>query len=821
MRIPIYPDTEGFIKLKKQHLYEKLQQQEKEGITVHNNFKGEAKEKKGIKRKDTAEEKHNKSAAKRARNSNLVIAAAISCKSCGESGHSSARMSIPLRSFFPTSDDDAFNNTLNKIKSLSMFLRNVIYRAQLFINYYILKYPADLPNEFFQQNFWYSLCRLINENMSIESFKQKYISHIPHLEEIWTELSGLEGVSMLVKKEGLTNYGQVLASACENVATCYNNFYTENFENIVSNYFIYMIRAEFQDLRMSYIKSIVYGHILEILFNVQPSTLPENIGSSVNKETQDKIRKFLNPLIVEIKNRLPPAPITKATLNKAPFDIMPVFRHILSKYESMIEANQEVTTSIQLPLTLPQQSDLLQQTEDSNQSRKRPKKKKSSIKNKISNAHKDKEKRFQPPRMFSLFPNPSFKWRFIKIDNQNLHGIFGRRIRQVQEETPFSFAQRSFFECFDFRKLKINSLAELQSLHEKGRMFLNSFYTDGYTCRVSFCRKKKPVSSLENVTLTLNNFNSEEVQQYFRPCTVDPNRKDVFTSYHGENDVRRLSSSEYYNMNGVINRQKQELERKKSNKIEHIETRIPSPKTTGADNYKRHITYMFQHFEALITFYDFQTARIRWSNYIGNQKATDHAINILINGSTKYNKNRRKNTRRNKGKRRKLNSRYTRDLSNTKQSKKGKQVARAFKEKFEEGDKSKMPMIIFGDGLKNKSHVRFKGLRHGVIDKLYKQLKRRENLGELLLLDIDEYNTSKTCNGCLVKNLENLKCGGHKIHQILNCNNCNIFWNRDVLASKNMFTIATSIWSGNGSPSVFQRQSATSNVVAAPSSVTA
>ncbi|KAI7890974.1 uncharacterized protein EV154DRAFT_551846 [Mucor mucedo] len=298
MRIPIYPDTESFIKLKKQHLYEKLQQQEEEGTAVHNNFKGQAKEKKeklkslkGIKRKDAAEEKHNKSAAKRARNSNLVIAVAISCKSCGESGHSSARktienkiglnhqrytVSIPLRSFLPTSDDDAFNNTLNKIKSLSMFLRNVIYRAQFFINYYILRYSADLPNEFFQQNFWYSLCRLINENMSIESFKQ----------------NGLEGVSMFVKKEGLTNYGQVLASACENVATCYNNFYIENFENIVSNYFIYMIRAEFQDLRIPYIKSIVYGHILEILFNVQPSTLPENIGSSVNKETQDEIRNF-------------------------------------------------------------------------------------------------------------------------------------------------------------------------------------------------------------------------------------------------------------------------------------------------------------------------------------------------------------------------------------------------------------------------------------------------------------------------------------------------------------------------------------------------
>ncbi|KAI8091162.1 uncharacterized protein B0P05DRAFT_529087 [Gilbertella persicaria] len=47
-----------------------------------------------------------------------------------------------------------------------------------------------------------------------------------------------------------------------------------------------------------------------------------------------------------------------------------------------------------------------------------------------------------------------------------------------------------------------------------------------------------------------------------------------------------------------------------------------------------------------------------------------------------------------------------------------------------------MPLIVFGDGLKNKSHVKFKGLHN-------------EKRGELLLLDIDEYKTSKTCNSCL------------------------------------------------------------------------
>lgn len=38
MRIPIYLDAEGFIK---------LQQQEKEATAAHNNFRGQAKEKKG------------------------------------------------------------------------------------------------------------------------------------------------------------------------------------------------------------------------------------------------------------------------------------------------------------------------------------------------------------------------------------------------------------------------------------------------------------------------------------------------------------------------------------------------------------------------------------------------------------------------------------------------------------------------------------------------------------------------------------------------------------------------------------------------------
>lgn len=119
-----------------------------------------------------------------------------------------------------------------------------MFKAKIFINYYILKYPENLVNDFFQKNFWYSLCRVVCKQLSVQEFQAKY-THIQHLEDLWTELNGYQNVDLIVEKEGLTNYGQVLSSACETTATCYNNYYIENFENIICNYYIYMIRREF------------------------------------------------------------------------------------------------------------------------------------------------------------------------------------------------------------------------------------------------------------------------------------------------------------------------------------------------------------------------------------------------------------------------------------------------------------------------------------------------------------------------------------------------------------------------------------------------
>jgi hypothetical protein len=67
-----------------------------------------------------------------------------------------------------------------------------------------------------------------------------------------------------------------------------------------------------------------------------------------------------------------------------------------------------------------------------------------------------RNQRRRQPRLFSLFPCPSFKWRFIKLDGENLNTIFhDTRLQRRNNETNYHYALRCFFEAFNFEKLKI------------------------------------------------------------------------------------------------------------------------------------------------------------------------------------------------------------------------------------------------------------------------------------------------------------------------------------------------------------------------------
>lgn len=211
-----------------------------------------------------------------------------------------------------------------------------------------------------------------------------------------------------------------------------------------------------------------------------------------------------------------------------------------------------------------------------------------------------------------------------------------------------------------------NSLEELQNLPRiKGRMFLNSFYTDGYTCRISFARNVPEKLEEDRVKLEIDDFNQDDVSSCFRPCFLDPGRKSAYVAYYGNEQVRSLSTNEYYYSSGSVNRARKEDNLKIEQGIKDLETRIPSSKTSSVALYMNHFLYMLAHMDRFFDFYNFRTASINWNNYHGRQCALEEACNILINGGKKYNLERRKKTRSNRRKRKKMVNRQNPRTPNT------------------------------------------------------------------------------------------------------------------------------------------------------------
>ncbi|KAG1130052.1 hypothetical protein G6F42_004527 [Rhizopus arrhizus] len=58
---------------------------------------------------------------------------------------------------------------------------------------------------------------------------------------------------------------------------------------------------------------------------------------------------------------------------------------------------------------------------------------------------------------------------------------------------------------------------------------------------------------------------------------------------------------------------------------------------------------------------------------------------------------------------------------------------------------------------------------------------------------VDEYLTSQICNKCKTRNVDNVVTAKSKrrVHTVLRCkqNNCNIIWNRDIMAAHNILDI--------------------------------
>lgn len=104
-----------------------------------------------------------------------------------------------------------------------------------------------------------------------------------------------------------------------------------------------------------------------------------------------------------------------------------------------------------------------------------------------------------------------------------------------------------------------------------------------------------------------------------------------------------------------------------------------------------------------------------------------------------------------------------------------------------------------------KDQVKFKGLRAGIVQKIFNALKRREAEGGWIVVTIDEYNTSQKYSLCLSQ-VKIIKSPNFKGFGVLSCNTCKVVWQRDVNACFNMMTISLSVWAERERPAEFKYQ---------------
>lgn len=141
---------------------------------------------------------------------------------------------------------DEYTTTFSdRVIFLSNFIRNIIFRAQIFVNSYICdnyESSGDLK-AITQQNFWYSICQLImgarvtNKNfmsnsivLAFDDFKQKH-PNIVYQPEQGTSTKG---------------YSDPLSAACVTLSTSYLNHIVENFDKRLLYYLYIKIKAIYE-----------------------------------------------------------------------------------------------------------------------------------------------------------------------------------------------------------------------------------------------------------------------------------------------------------------------------------------------------------------------------------------------------------------------------------------------------------------------------------------------------------------------------------------------------------------------------------------------
>jgi hypothetical protein len=214
--------------------------------------------------------KKQKREAKRSNNDNQED---VVCKNCHGKGHTSSRSkecpnrkltkqeqvqsllgnhtSITRKIKLDTILKPAYKTSItNKVRIVSEHVRNIMIRAQIFVNYYVITHANQtVDKKVYTQNFWYCITQLVLKKVP------KNTKALPNdCLSCWNSFSSRYQVTYDMTPV-VNGYSNCVTAACVEMATIYTNMIVECFENRVIAFLVRGIRELFDKVKKKKKKS--------------------------------------------------------------------------------------------------------------------------------------------------------------------------------------------------------------------------------------------------------------------------------------------------------------------------------------------------------------------------------------------------------------------------------------------------------------------------------------------------------------------------------------------------------------------------------------
>ncbi|KAI9598146.1 hypothetical protein BDF19DRAFT_420435 [Syncephalis fuscata] len=321
----------------------------------------------------------------------------------------------------------------------------------------------------------------------------------------------------------------------------------------------------------------------------------------------------------------------------------------------------------------------------------------------------------------------------------------------AHNENYYENNTRNFYDVFNFENWATKE--ELLNSSEQRRIkFMNSITTDGYSVDFHFYRESRK-SNCNNVELSVADFRSEDIAQYFRPCAVDPGISQVFTAayghgneFHKSDDVQQKNITTIPALSAVYENKMDKKTWKKLKKLKLSYQRVKHKVYYNTDNI---FPMSFSTWPNCLTF-TIPAHQTTFSWLSRSAASSRRNGNILTNGGKKYSRKKRKEARKKRQKRGRTGKNHRKRHGKKKKDDPPivtiTKVAESEPPRVKEGWRparlqttSKMPLVVFGDAMFGKQNNVYKGYRFAVVNKCWQMLKRRKRRGNLVAIKIDEY----------------------------------------------------------------------------------